>query len=416
MTPKKQQEVRDQILYETNRTSEPVGFPVLPLIPSARYTSKEFFDLEMEKFWTRVWLPVAREEELPKPGDFIVWRKIGKPILVIRGKDNIVRAFYNTCRHRGAAVTPEDSGSVPRLICQFHAWCYDLDGRLLTVPDLHDFPGGVDKKSMGLKPLRCEIADGSIFINCDLDARPLHEHMAPYSAEIACMEPQKLRLVHKHKWIVDANWKAALDAFQETYHLRIVHRNSFAKAYDQKTAAMGLIENGHSRMVIGYLPGALEVIMAKRDEDTPDIPGTSELNRNHSITYTVFPNGQSTIRAAMIFENRFWPISPNKTEVEFVAIAPDWGDGPLPEYWAKAAPLNISFLDEDLENLNSIQESLESGALEGMTINYQERRIYWTQQMIDAVIGPENIPQEMRVPPILKEFVEPFAESDEVLA
>ena len=406
MRMEKQLQIREQVAYEAQRTSEPEGFGALPLIPSARYTSQEFYDIEMERFWTRVWLPVAREEDLPSSGDFLVWRKIGKPILVARGKDGVIRAFYNTCRHRGAAVTPDDTGNASRFVCQFHAWCYDLEGRLLSVPDIEDFPGGVDKASMGLKPVRCEVFGGTVFINCDPDARPLKEAIAPYSDEIACLEPEKLRVVHRHKWVVNANWKAALDAFQETYHLRVVHRNSFAKAYNQKAAAMGLMANGHSRMVIGYLPGALEVIMAKRDGETPDIPGTTELNRDHSVTYTIFPNGQSTIRAAMIFENRFWPLAPDKTEIEFLAIAPDWGDGPLPEYWVKAAPLNVGFLDEDLENLNSIQESLESGALEGMTVNYQERRIYWEQEWIDSVIGAENIPPAMRMKPMLERFQE----------
>ena len=408
MRAEKQAEIIERIAYEADRKTEPLGFARLPPIPAQRYTSSDFFKLEMDRFWSRVWLPVARLEEVKNPGDFIVWRKLRKPIIVIRGKDETVRAFYNTCQHRGAAVTSNESGHVSLLRCQFHSWCYDLTGRLLTVPDLRDFPGGIDKDQFSLKAVRCEVLDGEVHVNLDDNAPPLARELAPIADELACLETEKLRIVHRHKWIIDANWKACLDAFQETYHLRTVHRNSFGKAYNQDATAIGLMPYGHSRMVIDYLPGALEVIMSQRSPDTPDIPGTTQLNRDHSITYTIFPNRQMTVRAAMVFENRFWPIAPDKTEVDFIAIAPDWGDGPLPEYWQKAAPLNVRFIEEDLENLHSIQQSLESGALQGMTINYQERRIYWTQEVIDRVIGPENIPPELRIVPMLDRFVEPI--------
>jgi phenylpropionate dioxygenase-like ring-hydroxylating dioxygenase large terminal subunit len=107
MDAKKIQEIKDQMEYERTRNSPPKDFPKLPEIPGKRYTDQNLFDLEMEKIFFKSWLMVFREDEIPNPGDYKIWDKLGRDILIVRQKDNSIKAFYNTCMHRGAPVVRE---------------------------------------------------------------------------------------------------------------------------------------------------------------------------------------------------------------------------------------------------------------------------------------------------------------------
>lgn len=395
-----QQRIWRELDHEKARTTAPEGFPRLPPIPTARYTDPEFHRLELEHVFGKSWLAIAREEDFPQAGSFIVWRKLDKPVLLVRGKDDVVRAFYNSCRHRGAAVTPADNGRALLLRCQYHSWSYDLTGRLIGVPEEQDFCG-LDRSAHGLIPIRCESWGGSIWLNFDDDAPPLLSTLGSLPDEWACMDMERLRVVYRRTQRIACNWKAAVDAFQEVYHIKTIHRESIGDAYDPKSATMGLIENGHSRMVVAYNSHA----RAKLDmaaPGTPDIAGATNLHRNASVAYLAFPNLISPFRSIFVQQMRFWPRGVDECEMDIVTLGPDWGDGERPDYWDKAAPAFDKVLDEDMENLGSIQGSMRSGALKAVTLSYQERRIYWANQQIDRLIGEQNIPDHMRVQPVLQ--------------
>lgn len=145
--------------FESSRTEPREDFPPLPEIPGGRYTRQDFYDLEMEHIWRKSWVCIGREEGLEEPGSYRTFNKLGAPMLVVRGRDNKLRAFYNTCRHRGAPVVREECGRASLLRCQYHSWTYQLDGRLIAVPDERDFPS-LDKSKRGLMPARCDVWAG----------------------------------------------------------------------------------------------------------------------------------------------------------------------------------------------------------------------------------------------------------------
>ena len=145
----------DGMKYETARTGPPEGFPSLPDIPAGRYTDPAFLKLENEFMWHRSWLYACHLDELPERGSFILWKKTGTPILIVRGKDDVVRAFYNTCRHRGGPLVKSACGKVDGLVCGYHGWTYTLDGRLINLRDKRDFPN-LDMSTRNLIEVRCE--------------------------------------------------------------------------------------------------------------------------------------------------------------------------------------------------------------------------------------------------------------------
>jgi phenylpropionate dioxygenase-like ring-hydroxylating dioxygenase large terminal subunit len=144
----------DGMKYESERTGPPDGFPSLPDVPAGRYTDPAFLKLESDLMWHRSWLYACHVDELPEPGSFLLWKKTGTPILIVRGKDNVIRAFYNTCRHRGGPLVKTPCGKVDGLVCGYHGWTYALDGTLVNLRDKRDFPG-LDMTSRALIGMRC---------------------------------------------------------------------------------------------------------------------------------------------------------------------------------------------------------------------------------------------------------------------
>ena len=200
------QRIKDGMAYERARNGPPEGFPALPPIPAARYTDKAFNTLEMQKMWKSTWVYAAHLDELPKKGSFLLWEKLGSPVLIIRGKDDVVRAFYNTCRHRGAPLVKEPSGKRYLFVCGYHGWSYDPEGNLIAVRDERDFPD-FDKSCFGLLSVRCEMFGNWIFVNLDDDAEPLMDFLGPVADEMSAFQPDKLRLADKAEWEVNCNVK-----------------------------------------------------------------------------------------------------------------------------------------------------------------------------------------------------------------
>ena len=155
-------EIKNKIHYEVGRTKPPEGFPKFHDIPKGRYTSQEFYDLEQKYVFSDSWVVAGREDQIPSPGDFFTFKKLGEPMLLIRGKDGLIRCFYNTCQHRGAPVVRDEAGSSKRLRCQYHSWSYDItDGSLVAVPDEHDFVD-LDRTQRCLPKVSCETYDPTV--------------------------------------------------------------------------------------------------------------------------------------------------------------------------------------------------------------------------------------------------------------
>ena len=185
-------EIKAQMDYERTRNSHPEGFPKLPEIPGKRYTDQNLYDLEIENIFLKSWLMIFREDEVINPGDYKMFNKLGREILIVRQNDNSLKAFYNTCQHRGAPVVREPEGNTKMLRCQYHSWAYDLAGNLVKVPDLRDFKD-FDPNCKKLKQVHCDTWGGWVYISLsEDDPGSLIDFLNPVAHELECFNSSEL--------------------------------------------------------------------------------------------------------------------------------------------------------------------------------------------------------------------------------
>jgi len=184
-------------------------------LPRALYTDADMFRVDMETIWYRDWLLVGAECELPRPGATMTLDVGEYSVIVVRGGDGAVRAFHNVCRHRGSRLCKAGKGMSPKLVCPYHQWTYELDGRLLWARDMGaEFDAGAH----GLKPVHCRVAGGVVFI-CLAEVPPAIDAMAEAAETYA--RPHglaDLKLAHETTIVEDGNWKLVMENNRECYH------------------------------------------------------------------------------------------------------------------------------------------------------------------------------------------------------
>jgi phenylpropionate dioxygenase-like ring-hydroxylating dioxygenase large terminal subunit len=220
-----------------------------------RYWSKDFMDREWDKIWTCAWLIGGLEEQIPNPGDFFTYEIGRESILVTRGDDRAVRAFYNVCPHRGKRLVEDEQGHSKRIACSYHGWRFASDGELVFVPCAEDFSGGTPCGKTNLEAVRCETFAGFVWVNMDPDAPTLAQHLGPVMDQIALYDMPSMRRTH---WVTldgDFNWKCVQDNFNESYHLPFVHpQTRYVMEQSYKECQFDLYApHGHARM---FMPGS----------------------------------------------------------------------------------------------------------------------------------------------------------------
>ncbi|MDG1001190.1 MAG: aromatic ring-hydroxylating dioxygenase subunit alpha [Pseudomonadales bacterium] len=385
--------------FEAARTSPPVGFPALPDIPAGRYTDPAFFELEQMHIWQKSWLFAAHIDELPLPGSYRRWDNAGQPVVIVHGDDGVIRAFYNTCRHRGAPVVTEESGRRARLTCKYHGWTYTHQGDLVSVRDPEDF-SDLDMSCRGLIGIRCEMFGNLIFLNFDKNAPSLLEWLGPIADEWTEFQFDKCRLAARHSFVLDCNWKIAMEANTEVYHVKSIHPTTVAPVLDDRRNVNTLYPNGHGRMVAPRPAGKNSAMSLPASPNEIDTVG--EIARTCTQSYGIFPNWVSPLNHLVLPPLLFWPLGIDKCLFETWTMAPDWGDNPAPDIWTEnQGEQLVKVLQEDTEFGKQIQRSVESWGFTGVPLSYQEARIYHWNQAADKMIGVNNIPETLSVEQVI---------------
>ncbi|MBI1365229.1 MAG: Rieske 2Fe-2S domain-containing protein [Alphaproteobacteria bacterium] len=209
---------------ETKQTPRLVSSEDSWSLPAWTYSDPDFMALEREKIFLPSWQLVCHEADIPDTGDYQTFKMFGEIAFVVRGKEGEIRAFHNVCRHRAARLLDGTHGNCGRsIVCPYHAWTYQLDGRLTGVPYLEDYEN-FDRADHGLTPIEVDTFAGLVFIRFKPALQTLAEYMAPVKEEMALYRVSEMKPIREvGSRIREVNWKNATDNYVDALHIPVAH-------------------------------------------------------------------------------------------------------------------------------------------------------------------------------------------------
>ncbi|HXP94393.1 MAG TPA: aromatic ring-hydroxylating dioxygenase subunit alpha [Candidatus Binatia bacterium] len=260
------------------------------------YYDQAIYEAEIENIFSRSWNLLCHESEVAEPGQFLTMRLADSPIVMVRGKDRRLRAFYNTCRHRGARVVMEECGQKTSLRCAYHFWVYNLEGELIGIPGEDAYDGtGFRKEDFPLVELRCETMFGLVFVNPDLRAMPLEEWLGEEIIETlrTPLSLAEYTVTTIRSTELAVNWKVFAENARDGYHVPFVHP-FFLKA--SPPGEYKLCANGHAVQRVGIdRNGMTEELWDAMQRDR--LPGMGPLD---GYVMNLFPDGFLMVRCNFV--------------------------------------------------------------------------------------------------------------------
>jgi Rieske 2Fe-2S family protein len=189
-------------------------------LPGALYTGQDAFAFDTQVMLKSVWLYACTVAHVKQPGDWHLFSLGNNSVIILRGKDGLVRAFHNSCRHRGARLCDEPDGHARRIVCPYHQWTYGLDGSLIGARHM---PAGFDKGDHGLIPVRIENVGGLLFLCLGDDPPPIDRVKADIEAQIGAYDLDHCKVAASVDLVEDANWKLVIENNRECYHCEPSH-------------------------------------------------------------------------------------------------------------------------------------------------------------------------------------------------
>ncbi|MFV0646022.1 MAG: aromatic ring-hydroxylating oxygenase subunit alpha [Sphingomonadaceae bacterium] len=242
------------------------------------YVSREFVEQEKEHLWPKVWQVACREEDIPEVGDYIVYDVADDTIVVVRRPDNEFKAFFNVCPHRGRQIM-EGSGHAINFRCGYHNWTFDLDGKNVVVQDKQDWGDFFDKECIDLVSVKTGTWGGFVFINMDPESESLEEYLDPIPDYLDPFEYENMRYRWALELHIDCNWKTALEAFMEGYHVAATHTQLLPQQGEDYTTSFAHGKHSHFGYWTSEVPIGLPSPRLKREMPKDVRPGLVEFFR-----------------------------------------------------------------------------------------------------------------------------------------
>ena len=189
-------------------------------LPQALYNDAEVFAFDLEAIWRRSWLLAATEADLPRPGSYLSTNVAATPVIILRDREGVVRAFHNSCRHRGAQICAEGKGKSNRLVCPYHKWTYELSGELVSATRMDE---GFDTADFPLAPIRCEVLEGVIYLALSDDVEDFTPFREAFGPLLAPHTLGKAKLAYEATITEKGNWKLVMENARECYHCATGH-------------------------------------------------------------------------------------------------------------------------------------------------------------------------------------------------
>ncbi len=288
-------------------------------LPAWCYNDLDFFQAERKAVFTSSWQIVCHQNDIANTGDWHTLDFLGESIIAVRGKDGLVRAFTNVCRHRGSRLVDGHSGCANRLTCPYHAWTYDLEGALVGVPHREDYPN-LDTHKHGLTPVEMETWHGFIFIRLKNHGPSVAQMMAPYEGLIAPNQFENLKALGRVTLRPrDVNWKNVADNYSDALHIPVAHpglTRLFGRSY-------GIEANTHVDRMWGDMVEPPSANLSERlyQHFLPDVDHLPDAQKRHWLYFKLWPNVAFDIYPDQVDFMQFLPVSPTQTLIREVSYA-----------------------------------------------------------------------------------------------
>ncbi|MDO5614019.1 MAG: aromatic ring-hydroxylating dioxygenase subunit alpha [Paracoccus sp. (in: a-proteobacteria)] len=386
------------------------------------YTDADVFQADLDLIWYREWIFAAPAAELPKAGSYVTLQLGAYPILIVRGGDGSIRAFHNSCRHRGSRICSKPSGQAAKLVCPYHQWTYETDGRLLWARDMGpDFQMG----EHGLRPVHCTIAAGMVFI-CVADQAPdfsaVQQAADRYAAPHGLAD---LKVAHQSRIIENGNWKLVMENNRECYHCAGSHpslcrtfnddpnlvggddslSSPAGAAHVQRCEDAGLpsryliADSEQWRLVrIPFVGDAVSYTMDGKAA-APLLPGMPFANAG-SLLFFHYPNTWNHFLSDSVLNFRMIPVSPTETEVvttwmvrKDAVEGKDYDLSRLTEVWIATNDEDRRVVEENQIGISSpaYRPGPYSAAQESGVIQFID---WYVRAMTGALSGPAKMAAE----------------------
>jgi carnitine monooxygenase subunit len=291
-------------------------------LPAWTYSDPEFAALENDRIFRPGWQVVCHVSDIAKAGDWHSLDYIGESVIVVRGVDQQLRAFTNVCRHRGSRLVDGASGCAKKLVCPYHAWTYDLDGRLTGVPDSASYPT-LDKAKAGLVVVDMEIWQGFIFVRLEAGGPSVAEMMAPYEAQIEPYRFEELRSLGRVTLRErEVNWKNVGDNYSDGLHIAVAHpglTRLFGKSY-------GVEAEPRVDRMWGDLVDRPSMNWSERlyQKLLPSVPHLSEASQRRWLYFKLWPSVAFDIYPDQVDFMQWLPTGPTSCVIREISyVLPD---------------------------------------------------------------------------------------------
>lgn len=283
-------------------------------MPGKMYTSNEVASLEKQRIFMDTWLCAGREEEIANPGDYVTREITGEPFVLSRDKEGKVCAFLNMCLHRGVPVA-EGKGNVRGFSCPYHAWYYDLQGKLLVAPLMEQSEANL--KNCRLKPMKLALWRGWIFVSFNQDVIPFDEFIAPLEEPLWWFKSEQCRLSERVVLEIDCNWKLLLENLIDIYHVPILHKASFGSFLksDKDKLNFNLLPRGG-----WYYEQKARPHSKTGEQMFPTLPWLEGMDIGTSMKAGIFPNLNLSLRFDSLRMWQVWPVSEGKSELHLYSL------------------------------------------------------------------------------------------------
>ena len=323
-------------------------------LPSWCYTSEAFYQREVEQIFLKQWNFAGRLDEIPDSGDYMLLDFCGESVNVIRGKDDVVRAFANVCRHRSARLL-EGRGRCRTIVCPYHSWVYDLDGTLLRMKGMEQ-TAGFDPAENGLIPLQVESWAGFLFVSFANDVMPLEEHLGDMTEQYASYRFADMLCVRRRSYDLKCNWKLYIENAMEDYHTATVHKDSIGNQDCVPVSTKG-------QWAAIHLEAADTIAVLTEDNTTlPHIEKLSGLAAKGTYFSVIYPGTFFATHQDCMWWLQLLPHAPDRTTVVIGSCFPrssiareDFAREVLKYYarWDKALPEDNAISERQQQGLNS---------------------------------------------------------------